>query len=95
MLHGRTGKFHSLGEQFGIRSLDIVDFPRRVQESTDAIFLSFRSKQDDAGLGPRNRKLNPALLLRKLLIREDAEAELLGVEQECPILVADRDAEKT
>ena len=47
-------------------------------------------EQDEAGLRAGDADLDPALLLAKRLVGEDDEAQLLGVEIERGVLIADR-----
>jgi len=65
-----------------------------MNERPDAVFVAVRSEQDDPGLRPRDGEFNPASSLLEMLIGENAEAQLFGVELESPILVPHRNPQE-
>jgi len=71
---GRSCKLHAFAGQFFVSLLDVVGFPGGVHEGSDPVFLPFGPKQNDAGFGAWNGKLNPTLLFVELLVREDSKA---------------------
>ena len=87
---GRAGELHAARAEFVVGPLHVVALKGDRGEGSDAVLVPVRREQDDAGFRARNGELDPTLLSVERLIGEDAEAEFLGVEGECAILVGDR-----
>ena len=94
LLLGRAGEFYTFGVQVGVGLFDVIDLPRRVDEGSDAVFVTVGREEHDTRFGARDGQLNPALLFGELLICQNAKAKLFRVEAECTVLVTDRDAEE-
>ena len=56
--------------------------------------MTFGGEENNSRVRTRDRKFNPALLIRELLISQNAKPQLFGVELECLILISNRDAQK-
>ena len=73
--------------QFLVRPADVSGPERQIAERANTSLVLVRREQHDGSLRARYAQLDPALLIVERLIGQDAEAQLLRVELERPILV--------
>src|SRR5689334_11024946 len=74
------------------RGLDVVGHEGDVHEPADHLLLPRRGEQYQLRVGARKTQLDPALRPVERAVGDDAEAELLRVELQRAILIADRNA---
>lgn len=94
MLLRRALELHAARFVLFVGLLDVVAGKRKAREGADAIFLSIGGEEDEARLGIGNTQLDPALFTVEWFVRDNGEAQLLGVEVERAVLVLYRDAGK-
>src|ERR1700676_864837 len=73
-------------------AIDVVRRKRYVRKSTDTIFVAGRREQNHLGLAARNSQFYPALFCVILLVGQDLESELLGIEGQRLSLIPNRNA---
>jgi len=65
-----------------------------VYEGPDPILVALGGEQYDACFSPRNGKLDPPLLFREFLVRQNAHTKFFCIELQRPILVSNGNAEE-
>src|SRR5262249_10897679 len=90
----RLLELHALFRELFVRLLDVVDLEGDALETADAALVSRRREERDARVRAGDLELDPTHAGTHRLVGEDLESELLRVEGERLVLVADGDADE-
>ena len=85
---------HAPRLEFRRRRHHVVGHEGDVHRTADHLLLSRGGEEHDLRVGARDAELDPALRIVVGAVRDHAHAELLCIELECAILIADRNADE-
>jgi hypothetical protein len=94
LLRGRTHELDTTSRQLLVRLLDVVACQRTVERRAWPRAALIGREEHDASVGRSNPQLDPALSVVERLIGEDIEADDVGPELQCAILIAGGNADE-